>query len=141
MKNIFCFLSILLMVSCSDSKLTDNFIGTYVDSENPSNTIEILNNKGEFKEKEANGCEVTGKFNFVDQSDANAPRFHITGFKFYESNNSCEDGIHNIGVTDYNDGVTSLLEDQWEKAGPNIVQAIRFGNGVYGGIGRIYFKK
>lgn len=141
MKKIICLLTIFSMLSCSDAKLPENYVGTYVDYQNPSNTIEIINTKGEFIEKEGNGCEVKGKFEFVDESaGAKAPYFHITGFELYESNNSCADGIHYIGAIDYSAGYTSILEDVWEQAGPNKVQAIRFGN--YGSIiGAMYFKK
>ena len=141
MKKIICLLFIFLLASCSDAKLPENYVGTYVDYQNPSNTIEIINTKGEFIEKEGNGCVVKGKFEFVDESaGAKEPYFHITGFKFYESNNSCADGIHYIGATDYNAGYTSIQEGVWDQAGPNTVQAINFGN--YGSIiGALYFKK
>jgi hypothetical protein len=141
MKNFIYFIAILLMASCSDAKLPENFVGTYVDYQNPSNTIEILNTEGEFIEKESNGCEVKGKFEFIDESaGAKEPYFHITGFEFYESNSSCADGIHYIGAVDYSAGYTSIQEGVWDQAGPNNVQAINFGN--YGSIiGAMYFKK
>ena len=141
MKKIICLLFIFLLASCSDAKLPENFVGKYVDYQNPSNTIEIINTKGEFIEKEGNGCEVKGKFEFVDESAANKqPWFHITGFKFYESNNSCADGIHYIGATDYSAGGAVIQEGVWDQAGPNNVQAIRFSS--YGSIiGALYFKK
>lgn len=141
MKKIICLLTIFILFSCGEAKLPDNFVGIYVDYKNPSNTIEIINTKGEFIEKEGNGCEVKGKFEFVDESiDEKEPYFHITGFELYESNNSCSDGIHYIGSIDYNAGYTSILEGVWDQAGPNKVQAIRFGS--YGSIiGALYFKK
>jgi hypothetical protein len=141
MKKIICLLFIFLLASCSDAKLPENYVGTYVDYQNPSNTIEIINTKGEFIEKEGNGCVVKGKFEFVDKSaDAKEPYFHITGFKYYESNNSCTDGIHYIGAIDYNAGYTSIKEGIWDQAGPNTVQTIQFGS--YGSIiGALYFKK
>jgi hypothetical protein len=138
MKNIARALFYMLIVtSCSNNKLPDKFIGKYVDSDNPSNIIEILNSEGEFKEI-SNGCVITGKFIIENLKD----RFKISGFTL-TSENKCPDGIHLVGVIDYESEMSYFIEGTWGEPYMKLknTQAIHFGGGIYGGIGPLYFKE
>jgi hypothetical protein len=133
--------ALMALLGPLDSKLPERFIGTYIDHENPNRIIVIENEDGDFIEKE-NNYTVTGKFLFSDLSEkAGEPYFKITGFELKESN--APDGIHLIGCIDFNgESYSTFIEGEWPQFGAyKKTQAIHFGEGTYGGIGPLYFKK
>jgi len=138
---ILSFLAIVI-TSCSSDKLPKDFIGTYVDVENPNRTITIENVDGSFIEKDGNSI-CTGKFLFTDMSaESKETFFRITGFELGESN--FPDGVHLIGSIDYSvsSSWSAFKEGEWPQFGKSKkTQAIKFGEGVYGGLGPLYLKR
>ncbi len=144
MKTILYAVLVVLISSCSTNNdtLPKNFIGTYVDVENPNKTITIKDVEGNFVEKEGN-YSCTGKFIIDNMSEESKTTFYkVTGFELGESN--FPDGIHLIGSIDFNSSSswTAFKEGEWPQFGKSgKTQALHFGEGINGGIGPLYLKK
>jgi hypothetical protein len=93
------------------STLPNEFVGKYINSDDPSQIIIIENTNGDFIEKGPD-YTVTGTFQLSDISDKAKETFiQITGFEVKESNT--KDGIHMIGLMDYTNCTSSFrLNDQ-----------------------------
>jgi hypothetical protein len=91
--------TIILLASCSGSKLPKEFIGEYINDKDSRSSITIVNEDGDFVEK-GSDYTVKGTFQMDDISDKAGETFiKITGFTVKESN--AKDGIHMIGLMDY----------------------------------------